>query len=300
MDLEILSLVFILCGIKLERSVAQIPDSKGTLSSASPDNRIDCRYPILEQPIVSGKAKVLYKCCDGWGKTHGRDAKCVRQHCPVGFKRGYNDGCYKFVTSSTSWHEARNACQMTSEQSIKTRVSSDLVVIDSKEEEIFITREIHATGMSAAWIGLREVSVDGPLIWVNGSPLDALRQNFKHGEPNENTDTSDSCISIVNSTDDNAMKWEDRRCSNLKGYICEVRRACPPGYSQKFDSNCYKFVLDEPKDWYSARMDCKRHNFGDLLTFDQPLEIQYYNSAETLAAPRAWPMVFIGRQLRCW
>ncbi|XP_071940968.1 uncharacterized protein [Antedon mediterranea] len=159
---------------------------------------------------------------------------------------------------------------------------------------MYVRKEIHATTMTAAWIGLREVSVDGPLVWVNGSPLEAVRHNFKFGEPDENKDGMESCISIGNATHGMTMILEDRRCSNLKGYICEVRRACPPGYSQKFDGNCYRFVLDNPKDWYSARMDCKRHNFGDLLIFDQSLEIRFYNAGETLESPRTWPNIFIG------
>ncbi|XP_041812053.1 C-type lectin domain family 6 member A-like [Chelmon rostratus] len=84
------------------------------------------------------------------------------RRCPDGWKR-FGCSCYYKSSLKMSWQRSREECQ---------RFGADLVVINTKEEQNFVS-ELNVEGES--WIGLRRhrktSGWDWVWVWVDGSPL---------------------------------------------------------------------------------------------------------------------------------
>uniref|UniRef100_A0A3B3YVF3 C-type lectin domain-containing protein n=1 Tax=Poecilia mexicana TaxID=48701 RepID=A0A3B3YVF3_9TELE len=84
--------------------------------------------------------------------------------CEAGWEP-HGGNCYYFSTSKSSWTDSRRSC---------TDLGSDLVKIDSREEQTFLMRKVREkiNGVNEIiWIGLTAVKTEGSWLWVNGSPL---------------------------------------------------------------------------------------------------------------------------------
>ncbi|KAJ8358261.1 hypothetical protein AAFF_G00019970, partial [Aldrovandia affinis] len=87
-----------------------------------------------------------------------RSQKRVCRPCPEGWEQR-NSKCYYFSIEKKSWNDSRSAC---------LKQGADLVIIESKEEQDFITKH---TGAGVYWIGLSDSETEGTWLWVDGTPL---------------------------------------------------------------------------------------------------------------------------------
>ncbi|KAJ8372506.1 hypothetical protein AAFF_G00282130 [Aldrovandia affinis] len=88
-----------------------------------------------------------------------RSQKRVCRPCPEGWKQR-NSTCYYFSTKGKSWNASRSAC---------LKQGADLVIIESEEEQDFISK--HTGGLGFHWIGLSDSETEGTWLWVDGTPL---------------------------------------------------------------------------------------------------------------------------------
>ncbi|XP_036420099.1 C-type lectin domain family 4 member F-like [Colossoma macropomum] len=124
-----------------------------------------------------------------------------KQRCP---QRSF----YYISTEKKSWSESRQYC---------TERGADLVIINSREEQEFITK---ASGRTEAWIGLTDTDTEGVWKWVDGSAL-ATKFWWK-GEPN-NYDENEDCAmtGYRGAGSEHASTWADYPCGYLLVGICE-------------------------------------------------------------------------------
>ncbi|XP_034003341.1 CD209 antigen-like protein C [Trematomus bernacchii] len=123
--------------------------------------------------------------------------------CPEGW-RMIGCSCYLLSTEKASWEQSRQHC---------TARGADLVIVDSEEEQEFITSKIKED----TWIGLNDREEEGTWKWVDGSPLTLNLTFWSTGQP-DNFDEED-CVEIRSVV--HSQSWNDRPCENDLHWICE-------------------------------------------------------------------------------
>ncbi|XP_034149728.1 C-type lectin domain family 4 member E-like [Esox lucius] len=118
-------------------------------------------------------------------------------------------GCYYIFTDYKTWTDSRQDC---------LDRGGDLVIINSREEQEFITRLGYKV-----WIGLTDRDVEGTWRWVNGSPL--TTSYWINEEPNDAGGTED-CAEIRMTESEPFGAWNDAPCQIPKRWICERTMHC--------------------------------------------------------------------------
>ncbi|XP_049328207.1 C-type lectin domain family 4 member E isoform X5 [Astyanax mexicanus] len=119
----------------------------------------------------------------------------------------FSSSLYYIATEEKNWTESRKDC-------IKT--GSDLVIINSREEQEFIFKEFIGSG----WIGLTDARTEGVWKWVDGSEL--ITGFWAEGEPN-NFEGPEDCAATGYANESSLLSWADYPCSLLVRGICEKR-----------------------------------------------------------------------------
>ncbi|XP_033108741.1 uncharacterized protein LOC117110226 [Anneissia japonica] len=119
-----------------------------------------------------------------------------------------NSNCYVFMDVKRTFSESRTACQ---------EIGSDLVVIDSIEENYYISSKmaVELPGVGAAFIGMNDINVEGDWVWVNGDRVVNSFTYWKDGEP-DNLNNQDCGLIFSNG------EWRDNICSKKLNSICEA------------------------------------------------------------------------------
>uniref|UniRef100_H0W3G3 C-type lectin domain-containing protein n=1 Tax=Cavia porcellus TaxID=10141 RepID=H0W3G3_CAVPO len=138
--------------------------------------------------------------------------------CPAQWV-SFQQKCYYFGESPKRWLQARYACE---------DLHGRLVSIHSQEEQDFLTKRANK---EKAWIGLRDLDIEGEFTWMDGKPLDYT--NWQPGEPN-NADQGENCVMMLSSG-----KWNDAFCHNwLDAWVCEQLATCgSPATSDSLDDS---------------------------------------------------------------
>lgn len=124
-----------------------------------------------------------------------------KKTCPAEW-RMFSCVCYFLSTRSDSWEKGRQDCRDR---------GADLVVIDTLEEQEFITQIIRTN----TWIGLNDRDKEGTWMWTDGTPLTVA---YWRGWPDNWRE--EDCVEILagKKTREN---WNDLRCDTSKPWICE-------------------------------------------------------------------------------
>uniref|UniRef100_A0A096LVY2 C-type lectin domain-containing protein n=1 Tax=Poecilia formosa TaxID=48698 RepID=A0A096LVY2_POEFO len=131
----------------------------------------------------------------------------------------HGGNCYYFSTTKSSWTDSRRSC---------TDLGSDLVKIDSREEQMFLLERLRVLmkdDEDMFWIGLTDLKEEGKWFWVDGSPQDKSLTFWKDGEPdNASKDGADSadCARMGRKIEAQGLKsWFDISCNFPHKSICE-------------------------------------------------------------------------------
>ncbi|XP_056322518.1 CD209 antigen-like protein E [Danio aesculapii] len=114
-----------------------------------------------------------------------------------------NQSSLYFISSEKkNWTESRRDC--------KER-GADLIIIESKEEQEFVEREIGVS--DSVWIGLTDSEVEGTWTWVNGTSLSP--GFWGAGEPSGTSTNDEDCAVNL------SLGFGDYPCKNPFKWICE-------------------------------------------------------------------------------
>ncbi|XP_033992144.1 CD209 antigen-like protein C isoform X1 [Trematomus bernacchii] len=130
-----------------------------------------------------------------------------KKTCPAGW-RMVGCVCYLLSTEKASWEQSRQNCRAR---------GADLVIVDSNEEQTFMTSMIK----EPTWIGLNDIDQEGTWKWVDGS---LLTQKY-WGQPPDNGNGDpkwgeEDCACLVNNWN-GENNWNDLRCTTPLQWICE-------------------------------------------------------------------------------
>ncbi|XP_049328648.1 CD209 antigen-like [Astyanax mexicanus] len=118
----------------------------------------------------------------------------------------FNSSLYYVSNEKKNWTESRDDCR---------ERGSDLVIINSREEQVFINTLIKD---QKVWIGLSDGETEGVWKWVDGSEL--ITGFWKTGQPDNYED--EDC-GLYGYGSDPVKNWADYPCNNQYFWICEKR-----------------------------------------------------------------------------
>ncbi|KAM6999952.1 CD209 antigen-like protein C [Tautogolabrus adspersus] len=131
-----------------------------------------------------------------------------KRTCPEGWKV-FRRSCYLFSTQAQTWEESRQDCR---------NRRADLVIVDSIEEQEFLTNNIK----SRTWIGLSDRDNEGTWKWTDGTPL--TQAYWARGEPNNDGGHpiygEEDCVQLATERK-KEENWNDLNCGSSIGWICE-------------------------------------------------------------------------------
>ncbi|XP_011615297.2 CD209 antigen-like protein C [Takifugu rubripes] len=135
----------------------------------------------------------------------------------------FMSSCYLFSTAENqklkkNWDDSREDC---------IRREADLVIIDSPEEQTFVSHNIESlvgsrpVWESSFWLGLRDTEIEGTWVWINN--VTEVEQRFwRDGEPNDSGHNGEDCAATYYSEQN---PWKTRNDVNCRGtrmyWICE-------------------------------------------------------------------------------
>lgn len=128
--------------------------------------------------------------------------------CPAEWKN-FGNSCYYFETGNEMYEDAKQSCEET---------SALLVIINSKEEQQFLKKQINGKG--GFWIGLTDSEEENVWKWSDGTM--PTFTNWKIGQPDNWGDghtPGEDCAGLIP-----GGTWNDFPCDDVHGFICEKPR----------------------------------------------------------------------------
>ncbi|NXO00784.1 MRC1 protein, partial [Rhinopomastus cyanomelas] len=140
----------------------------------------------------------------------------------------FKNQCYKFFGYSYEyWYTARRNCM---------RIGGDLASIRNEQVQAFLTYHLKDVS-SDPWIGLNDIDSELNFVWSDGSAvsytnwasdspklIERILYDSLHPEDGRNREQFD-CVSLKRGPANDVGKWNDERCLNSRGYICQKNSA---------------------------------------------------------------------------
>ncbi|XP_032436979.1 CD209 antigen-like protein E isoform X3 [Xiphophorus hellerii] len=134
--------------------------------------------------------------------------------CEAGWEK-HGGNCYYFNINKSSWNDSRRFCQ---------HHGSDLVKIDSREEQMFLQSKLKKD-RDSFWIGLTDSQTEGKWFWVDGSPLDPSLSFWHNIEPNNSAGKNpagEDCGRMEKRENNKDLNnWDDYSCDVQIKSVCE-------------------------------------------------------------------------------
>ncbi|KAK7125025.1 hypothetical protein R3I94_019169 [Phoxinus phoxinus] len=140
----------------------------------------------------------------------GKWGFCPPKTCPKDWE--YHAGkCYYFSKKTLDWTKSRDTC---------ISDGGHLVIINSKDEQEFLTSIITMKYKERFWIGLTDEKTEGQWLWVDNTEL-----SLGYWHENEPDDwkvekLGEDCVIIIPA---DLKSWSDVACSKSFRRICETR-----------------------------------------------------------------------------
>uniref|UniRef100_UPI004038B870 C-type lectin domain family 4 member A-like n=1 Tax=Callospermophilus lateralis TaxID=76772 RepID=UPI004038B870 len=131
----------------------------------------------------------------------------VCSYCPKNWK-SFSSSCYFFSTDGKSWKESQDNC---------SRMEAHLMVINSKEEQDFLTQNMDKT--AAYFVQLSDRGGQGHWQWVGQTPYNQSAIFWHPGEPSH----SEEHRVVVNHHPTSLQwGWNNALCKNHEQSDCEM------------------------------------------------------------------------------
>ncbi|XP_068887309.1 C-type lectin domain family 4 member E-like isoform X1 [Aphelocoma coerulescens] len=158
-----------------------------------------------DQPTALQQQFSEWKCDSALPKGTDRGWLC----CPKGWRR-FQRSCYFLSTDKMAWAESEQNC---------TGMGSQLVVINSKAEQVFLSEQIKREPKRENFhIGLFAEKV-GQWQWVDKTPYNVTAAFWRRGEPSESPDENCTVMHVPGEPLNN---WHDVRSDLLHHRICKA------------------------------------------------------------------------------
>ncbi|XP_078091225.1 C-type lectin domain family 10 member A-like isoform X2 [Mustelus asterias] len=115
----------------------------------------------------------------------------------------FRQKCYHFSSTLEDWSTSQKSC---------SSKMSNLVVVDSSEEQAFLKQEIKLT---RHWIGLNESHNADEWVWVDGTDYTSTQTFWAPGDPRD-FGNYEACAGMKSDG-----KWSVYSCSQKLNFICE-------------------------------------------------------------------------------
>ncbi|XP_063250359.1 C-type lectin domain family 4 member E-like isoform X2 [Prinia subflava] len=162
-------------------------------------------WPSSEQPTALQQQFSEWKCDSAVPRGTDRGWTC----CPKGWRR-FQRSCYFLSRDKMNWAESEQNC---------TGMGSQLVVINSKEEQVFLFQQVKLSSKRENFhIGLFAEKV-GQWQWVDKTPYNVTAAFWRQGEPSHIPEENCTVIHALEPTVNN---WNDVRSYLLHHRICEA------------------------------------------------------------------------------
>ncbi|XP_049628459.1 C-type lectin domain family 4 member A [Suncus etruscus] len=125
--------------------------------------------------------------------------------CPENWM-SFGSNCYFISTEETTWEKSKKNCE---------GMQAHLLVINSKEEQDFITKTVNKT---TYFIGLLRSQDRSHWQWIDQTPFNTSISFWLPGEPN---DINEPCGTLHFN---NKWGWNDLRCDRQHRSICKMMK----------------------------------------------------------------------------
>ncbi|XP_069120617.1 macrophage mannose receptor 1-like isoform X2 [Argopecten irradians] len=237
------------------------------------------------------KGFICKKSLSGSGPPTAPAVQVINAGCNNGFTPLLNSNkCFKLdgVSSPVDWPTAYKNCQ-------KYGAGYDIASISSATEQAYLNTLLKGLTTNV-WIGLNNNRHDHKFIWHDNSHLTytnwAVNEPNGHSQNHFGTTTpstqhgTEDCVEVYTSTS-KVGKWNDKRCSSTRAYLCEGMRVnhvplpstqgtCRSGYTS-YGTSCYKVVTSSPATWTNANTACTNDNAA-LVNINDIYEDSYVYS----------------------
>ncbi|XP_067686863.1 macrophage mannose receptor 1-like [Haliotis asinina] len=206
--------------------------------------------------------------------------------CPAGFSPVDNK-CFSIGGRTTvdqkNWTEARDQCR-------KVGKNFDIASINSYIEQASLLMLMKEAGISdSIWIGLNDQNTNGHYVWQDNSEV--TYTNWNKGEPSDRYTymhyNREDCVSVLTNSGAALGRWNDERCSEKKGFVCQTYKStaytttapslttCKPGY-QHYGTSCYRVVTSAAA-WQAAQTTCQADQ-GNLVSITDLYEQSFVDT----------------------